>query len=253
MAEVIDEYRPLDSLVQNPANYNRHDERQIERMAEIIRHNAFTAPFVVNPDGLLLGGHLRRLGLLKLRAESYPEPQGVQAGWLVPCRVFRGNAVQERALLVSDNPDPAQLDYDGEALASLLTELQGEGALQGTWYQEADLERLLGELSGVPTIGPDRPPGGGGGVDPQAEWEGMPEYVHDDKRAFQSLTLHFKDQEAVAAFAALVGQKITPHTRFLWYPEIEIERYADKRYAAEVSGFHSDEGALGVTANGQGA
>lgn len=64
-------------------------------------------------------------------------------------------------------------------------------------------------------------------------WKGMPEFEHEDKTAFQSLVLHFKDQAAVDAFAALVGQKVTPKTRYLWYPEVEIETYADKRYVPE--------------------
>ena len=61
----------------------------------------------------------------------------------------------------------------------------------------------------------------------------MPEFVQEDKTAFRSIPVHFKDQAAVDAFAALVGQTITEKTRFLWFPEIEIESYADKRYAAD--------------------
>jgi hypothetical protein len=69
--------------------------------------------------------------------------------------------------------------------------------------------------------------------DPTAEWEGAPEFDQEDKTAFQSIHLHFKNQEDIDAFAELVGQKITPKTRSIWYPEIEIERYADKRYSDE--------------------
>jgi hypothetical protein len=46
----------------------------------------------------------------------------------------------------------------------------------------------------------------------------MPEYAHEDKTAFRTLPVHFRDQEAVDAFAERVGLTITPHTRFLWFP-----------------------------------
>ena len=41
------------------------------------------------------------------------------------------------------------------------------------------------------------------------------------------------DQAMIDAFAELTNQKITEATRMLWYPEIEIERYADKHYVDE--------------------
>ncbi len=34
-------------------------------------------------------------------------------------------------------------------------------------------------------------------------------------------------------FARLVNQTITDRTRFIWFPFIEIERYADKSYSDE--------------------
>ena len=61
----------------------------------------------------------------------------------------------------------------------------------------------------------------------------MPEFAHEDKKAFLSFTLHLKDEEAVASFAELIGKEITLNTRYLWYPEIEIEHCADKRYVPE--------------------
>jgi hypothetical protein len=70
-------------------------------------------------------------------------------------------------------------------------------------------------------------------IDYQKEWEGMPEFEQEDKTAFQSIHIHFKTQGDVDNFAELTGQKITNKTRSIWYPKIEIERYADKRYSDE--------------------
>ncbi len=69
--------------------------------------------------------------------------------------------------------------------------------------------------------------------DPETEWAGMPECKNEDQTSFQSVTVHFKDQAAVAAFAKLVKQPMADRTRSLWFPEAEIGTYADKRYADE--------------------
>lgn len=254
MAEIRDEYRPLESLKPHSRNYNHHPPEQVAKLATKIRAAAFTAPFIIREDGTILGGHARRLALLSLKAECYPAPEGVREGWQVPCRVFRGNAAQELALLAGDNPDSAALDYDTAALTALLADLQADGALEWAGYDDARLDELIGELAGEGAGAGVGTSASGPGVDPHTEWDGMPEYVHEDKTAFQSIAIHFKDQEAVEAFSALVEQKITPHTRYLWYPEIEIETYADKRYApeSEVSGLHHLEGEMGEPTDEQG-
>lgn len=72
------------------------------------------------------------------------------------------------------------------------------------------------------------------GTDVNAEWgKGMPEFVQNDKEPFRSVIIHFFDQKGVDEFATLIKQKITDKTRMTWYPEIVIEKAADKRYAAK--------------------
>lgn len=65
------------------------------------------------------------------------------------------------------------------------------------------------------------------------EWEGMPEFVQEDHTSFRKLTIHFKCQADVEAFAALLNQRITPKQKSLWYPRMEPRRYGDKRYVDE--------------------
>ena len=61
-------------------------------------------------------------------------------------------------------------------------------------------------------------------------WRGMPEYSHEDLAPFQQIIVSFASPEDVQRFAELIGQKITRRQKYLWYPEAEIGRYADKRY-----------------------
>ncbi len=65
---------------------------------------------------------------------------------------------------------------------------------------------------------------------PEEEWKGMPEFTQDDKGPFRTVIIHFFDQVGIDEFATLIKQKITDKTRMCWYPEIIIEKAADKRY-----------------------
>ena len=42
-----------------------------------------------------------------------------------------------------------------------------------------------------------------------------------------------KVQEFEEKFAELVGQNITPSTKSIWYPEVQITRFMNKRYIDE--------------------
>ena len=63
--------------------------------------------------------------------------------------------------------------------------------------------------------------------EPIGEWwekhwgEDMPEYVRKDLSPFKSLIVHFARAADMEAFAQLINQKITAHTRFIYYPAAE--------------------------------
>jgi len=61
-------------------------------------------------------------------------------------------------------------------------------------------------------------------------WKGMPEFIQDDLAPFKTVLVHFGNQENVDKFAELVGQKLTPQTRYIWYPRLEKGHYRNKRY-----------------------
>jgi len=88
--------------------------------------------------------------------------------------------------------DPAALQFDLDAGLDL-----------SGMFQEWELNRELGVI-------PDP-------VDYDELWQGMPEFVNESK-AIRSIHIHFETQEAVDEFAALLGQKITESTRYIWYP-----------------------------------
>jgi hypothetical protein len=70
------------------------------------------------------------------------------------------------------------------------------------------------ELSGTPEAAND----------PNAEWEGMPEYNQNDVfGAIQTIKVHFASREDADKFAHLIGQAITEKTISIWHPKQERE------------------------------
>lgn len=67
----------------------------------------------------------------------------------------------------------------------------------------------------------------------EEHWQGMPEFVQEELRPYQTINVHFENKEDLLKFSELVGQKITPNTRFIWYPKVKIKRYMDKAYFDE--------------------
>jgi len=61
----------------------------------------------------------------------------------------------------------------------------------------------------------------------------MPEYEHEDLAPVKRIIVNFASLKDLYAFAELIGQTLTENTRSIWYPQAEIGRTADKRYAAD--------------------
>ena len=67
----------------------------------------------------------------------------------------------------------------------------------------------------------------------QEEWKGMPEYVQEDLTPRRVLNVRFRNDEDVAAFEALMGQKISLKQKTLWFPFAEPRRASIYRYVDE--------------------
>ena len=65
------------------------------------------------------------------------------------------------------------------------------------------------------------------------EWQDMPEFIQEDLTSCRAIKVHFKTEEDALAFGELIGQKITPKLKSLWFPKAKLRRYADKRYIDE--------------------
>jgi len=204
--------RKVAELVPYARNSRTHSEDQVAQIAASIREFGFTNPVLIDGKGGIIAGHGRVLAAQSLGLDAVPV--------LVLDHLTE---TQRRAYVIADNKLALNAGWDHDMLRA---ELEALGEI------EFDLD-VLGfseqELSGIFLDQAE------GETDAQAEWTGMPEFDQQDRKAFRSITVHFKDQAKVDEFARLVGQPITDKTRYLWFPEIEIETYADKRYVFDPS------------------
>lgn len=202
------EPRPVADLVPYAQNSRTHSEAQVQQIAASIREFGFNNPVLIDPDGVLIAGHGRVLAAQALGLEEVPT-----------ITLAHLTAAQRKAYVIADNQIALNAGWDHDLLRLEVLALGEDIDLDllgfGDDLQNILLERLEGEN------------------DPAEHWQGMPSFENQDKTAFRSLAIHFADQAAVDAFAKKIGQKITDKTRFVWFPEIVIETYADKRYVSE--------------------
>jgi hypothetical protein len=208
-------YRDPNELKEDPRNSRSHSAGQVLQIRRSIDEFGFTNPVLLKGDGKTVGAGNGRLRAALLGPALKAIPTVTLAGLTDD---------QWRAYAIADNQIALNAGWNIETLQAELTHL----AAVGLDLSLAGLDPLqLSELR-IPGFGPPREDGE---TDPNAEWQGMPEFDQKDKTAFRSVVLHFADQAAVDAFFKLIGQTVTPKTRFAWYPEIVRETYADKRYA----------------------
>ncbi len=186
-------------LLTNPRNWRTHPESQSKALAAVLDEVGIAGALIgyETPEGIqLIDGHLRQ--------EQDPDQE-----W--PVLVLDVDEAEADKLLATLDPLAAMAGADTGVLDDLLKSIETDSD---------ELQKMLDDLAGA-----------GGEIDMGEEWEGMPEFEHEDKTAFRSIHVHFKDQDAVDEFTKRLKQTVTEKTRFIWYPKIEIETYADKQYA----------------------
>ena len=220
----------MTKIIPQRKNANRHTPRGMGMLEASIQQDGIIGAMTVAADGETFDGSARGEVLPAVGFDLNDVSQVVKAepGRALIIESDGSSPLVHRRTDIPSAADPRarRLGVAANRIASVnlswepdvLAELNGAVDLSGMFFPH--------ELANLAQ--PDSEP-----VDPDGLWEGMPEFENEDKTAYKSLTLHFKDQDAVDAFAELVGQTITDKTRYLWYPKIEIETYADKRYAPE--------------------
>ena len=125
---------PIDRLIPYEKNVKKHDKAQVQKIAESIKRFGWTSVISVDKDGVIIGGHGRRLAAISLGLTEVPvwvrdnlTPAEVKAARLAD------NRVAESAI------DTLMLQ---EELASLELSMQGIFDDKELAFMEADLTEI---------------------------------------------------------------------------------------------------------------
>lgn len=190
-------------------NSRIHSQEQISQIGSSITEFGFTNPILINPDNRVIAGHGRLLAANEIGMEE------------VPCIVLEGlSEAQERAYVIADNKIALNSSWDRHLLSMELVDISDfDFDMDSLGFSEIELMSLMQSDTEK--------------FDPNNHWEGMPEFDQQDATAYKRIVVHFPNQEQVDAFSALVEQEVTEKTKYLWFPEIEIDKASDKKYKTE--------------------
>ena len=197
----------------DPRNARTHPERNMDAVGKSLADLGAGRSIVVDADGVVIGGNA-----------VYTKAQELG----IPVREIETNGdelvVVRRVDLKTDDPRRKALALADNQIGTL-----------GEW-DDVVLSDLLGELDeiefGVMGFG-ELGPFAIGENDADEEWKGMPEFEQEDKSGFRKIIVHFNDQTSVDKFSALVGQKLTDKTKYIWFPEAIIDNVKDLRFESE--------------------
>jgi len=196
------ERRQLSQLKPWPRNPRQIKADQAKRLRESFDEFDQVETLAIGPDGDIYNGH-QRLNVLM---------QEYGGDYAVDVRVAsRPLTEKEREKLTVYLHKGAAGEWDFDVLAN-----------------EFELNELVEwgfkpyELGGIADD-----------TDIEEAWKGMPEFEQEDLMGYQSIHVHFKNQEDVNTFAELIGQKIGEKTRAIWYPKADRIDMKSELYKSE--------------------
>lgn len=206
-------YEDPKTLVPWPGN-PRQNDAAVDEVAASIREFGFGAPIVARlANREIIVGHTRwRAAVEKLDLAE------------VPVRFLDVDETTAHKLALADNRTGEIALWDDAKLSAALRELADEGgALDLPGFDDAEIANLI--AAATPAL-----PAAERVNDPKTEWRGMPEYQQADLTSARKIIVHFTREADVVNFAALVKQRISDRTRFIWYPAVEIDDGDGRRY-----------------------
>lgn len=137
-----DEIIPTANAKPHPMNPNKHPDRQINMLAEIIRRQGWRAPITIsNRSGYIVRGHGRLMAAQLLGTDSVP----------VDFQNYESEAA-EKADMIADNRISEFSDLDDDTIAELLAEINDSDLdAELTGYDMGEIYKIL-EITEPPEI-----------------------------------------------------------------------------------------------------
>jgi hypothetical protein len=194
------ERRPLTDLQLDPRNARAHDRANIDAIKESLERFGQRLPVVVR-HGQLVGGNATTIAADEL-------------GWTHLDVVVSDDLSEEEArrLAIMLNRSAELAAWDQPVL---IESLQGLDDLAGTGFS-------LEQLVALEALANPEP------FDPNAEWQGMPDYDSDYLGSAFHVIVHFRSDQDAAAFFQLIGK---PRQKSLWWPEPDGHKGTDTHAA----------------------
>lgn len=138
---------PIGDLKPNPGNPNKHNTRQVELLAQIIKSTGWRAPITVSKrSGLMVKGHGRRMAAINAGLKYAP----------VEYQEYASEA-EEHADLIADNRISELSELDMSKLVDMVEEMApGDVPVELTGFTEEDLQKIMDSLGGAESTEDDK-------------------------------------------------------------------------------------------------
>lgn len=127
------EMMPIERIVPNPKNPNKHPDKQIELLAKIIEAQGWRTPITVSKrSGYVVRGHGRLMAARLLGCETVP----------VDVQSYESEAA-EYADLIADNRIAELANIDDKMMAELLSEM--DSMTEFTGFTPEEIDKMIAE------------------------------------------------------------------------------------------------------------
>ncbi|HEV2324550.1 MAG TPA: hypothetical protein VGS10_11425 [Terracidiphilus sp.] len=203
----------ITDLTPDDKNANKGTRRGRETVKKSLEQFGAGRSVLIDRDGRLIAGN---------KTVEQAAAAGISEIVVVPTDGTKLVAVQRtdlslddpkgRGLAVADNrTGELGLEWDADVMADLASDLD----LQ-PYFSVNELAVLTGKPQDA--------------NDPNAEWQGMPDYTAENQMGVRQVIVHFAAHQDVEDFARLIGQRIGEKTKYLWYPEKVNADLAGSKY-----------------------
>ena len=198
--------RKISELIPDHANANKGTERGRYALEASLRQYGAGRSILLDKNGRIIAGN---------KTVEVAADVGLDDVLIVQTDGTKIVAVQRTDLDI-DSPEGRGLAYADNRVGELslswdaeqvLADLNAGMDLSGLFF-DFEIDKILGR-EGEP-------------LDPNAEWQGMPEFHQEDVfGAVATVKVHFASEQALTEFSKLVGQTVNKESKFIWYPKQE--------------------------------
>jgi hypothetical protein len=191
----------ISDLQPDSRNARRRTARGRKALEASLRDLGAGRSVVIDRNGTVIAGHgtLEAAAKVGLTDVEIIQTDGTKVVAVQRTDLDLQSDPRARQLALADNRTAEFAAWNPEALKASTADLD----LQ-PYFTDRELGDLIGETTEQTT-------------DAEAEWSGLTDYQSEDQSGI-IIKVHVRNETDLSDFAKLVGQKLTPKTKFIYYP-----------------------------------